>query len=37
MAEVVVLRQMFADILSLIAPFAGTTSAGMRGHEEQMR
>jgi hypothetical protein len=28
MAEVAVPRQMFADILSLIAPFAGTTLAG---------
>jgi hypothetical protein len=30
MAEVAVPRQMFADILSLIAPAAGTARAGMR-------
>jgi hypothetical protein len=36
MAEVAVSRQMFAEILALIAPVVGATSAGMRGRGEQM-
>jgi hypothetical protein len=36
MAKFAAPRQMFADMVSLIARFASTIRAGMRGREEQM-